>query len=261
VPSGDPSSASEADAPAEPASGRQDWTLERERFADLFARISHDLRSPLGVLAQVVQRLEADLAPHLTDEHRVLLKLGNRGLLRLTNFVERMRLLAELEGGRLELSRQLLDLVAVVRRGVDATLAAEPRREVAVSFEPPSFACRVDGDPRLLSHAVSELVSNAVIHARRRVQVSLAVQGGEASVSVEDDGEGVSEPARRTLFRRFAGASRAGLGIGLSLADEIARAHGGHIELGASTLPPGRPNTVGARFTVTLPLDGPSGGG
>jgi signal transduction histidine kinase len=227
----------------------------RAGYADFFARVSHDLRSPLGIIMHVMQRLEGDLGKQFSDEQRVLMKLGSRGVRRLQSFVERVALLSELENEELELSVQPVDLGQVVQRAVEANAQHDARSEVKVSYEPSEQSSMVLADPMLLSRVLSELLTNAVAHARRSVRVGLLTDpNGGSSVFVEDDGAGVTEHARETLYRRFvARDARGGLGIGLSMARELVRKQSGDIQLEASTLPPGRPGTVGARFVLSLP--------
>jgi len=231
-------------------------------YADFLSRVAHDLRSPLGVVLHVVQQLEADFDPQLAEEHRVLLKLGKRGLRRLQGFLERMRLLSDLEGAKLQPAFQRVDMGRVVQHGIDATVAVEPRSEISVGFDPPPSPVFASGDPRLLVHLVSELVSNALIHARRRVLAGIEVDPDrrEAVVSIEDDGNGVPDSVRDSMFQRFVvRPTRGGLGVGLSIAQDISELHGGRLTLSESRLPPGRPGTTGARFLFRLPID-PSAG-
>ena len=227
----------------------------RAGYADFFARVSHDLRSPLGIVMHVMQRLEADFGKQLSDEQKVLLKLGSRGVRRLRTFVERVALLSEMENDELPVNVQTVDLGQLVQRAVEANVANEPRAEVHVSFEAPERTTMALADPALVSRILAELLVNGVAHARRAVRAGVLADPSGAVVYVEDDGPGVSDEARATLFRRFvAREARGGLGIGLSIAHELATAQGGDIRLEASTLPPGRPGTTGARFVVSLPL-------
>jgi signal transduction histidine kinase len=230
----------------------------RAGYADFLARVAHDLRSPLGIVMHVVQQVEMDLASHLTEEHKTLLGLSRRGLRRLEVFVDRMRLVADLEAGKLQSTKRSVNLAEVVKAGVDAARALEPRGEVTVSFEPAASLPEVMVDPRLLSLAVAELVSNAIVYARRNVRVSVTASGAEVLVVVEDDGAGISDAAKKTLFQRFVmHGMRGGLGIGLSLARDVVGINGGLVEAtGKSSLPEGRPGTVGARFVVALPAAG-----
>lgn len=243
---GAPDEANEA-----PVSAPGEGHASKAGYADFFSRVAHDLRSPLGIVMHVMQRLEADLGAHLNDEQRVLMRLGARGVKRLQGFVERVGILSELEMDELETNLQPLDLGKLVRRCIDAS---EPRSEVSVSYEAPGNTCIVLGDENQLSRVVRELLTNAVAHARRQVRVGVLAEPAGAAVFVEDDGPGVSEEARSTMYRRFAvREAHGGLGIGLSIAQDLAHAQSGEIHVESSSLPPGRPGTIGARFVLSLP--------
>jgi signal transduction histidine kinase len=228
--------------------------LSRAGYADFFARVAHDLRSPLGIVMHVMQKLEGDLGAQLTDEQRTLMKLGTRGVRRLQSFVDRVGLLSDLESDELEVNLQPVDLGQVVERTVEACVTQEPRSGLEVSYEPTAVVCTVMGDPVLLPRLLRELLSNAVAHARRKVKVGIVAEAATASVFIEDDGAGVAPAARGVMYRRFVVRdAHGGLGIGLSMARDLTRAHAGELRLERSSLPPGRPDTVGARFVLTLP--------
>jgi signal transduction histidine kinase len=201
-----------------------------------------------------MQRLESDLGKQFSDEQRVLMKLGLRGVRRLQTFVERVALLSELENDEVEVNVQPVDLGQIVQRAIETNALHEARSEVKVSYEPPGDSRMVAGDPALLSRILTEVLSNAVVHARRSVRVGVLPEPNGASIFIEDDGPGVADNARATLYRRFVVRdARGGLGIGLSMVRELVRVQSGDIRLEASTLPPGRPGTVGARFVLSLP--------
>lgn len=217
--------------------------------ADFFARVSHDLRSPVGVLEEVVALLARDPATAPADERETLHRLGARSVARLRVFAERMRLLADLEG-ELRLVPAPLDLASVVGEAVDATRAAESRRGVDVELAAPE-PVRTRADAAKLAIIVRELVSNAIRNARSKVRVSVEDDTSSARVIVEDDGDGIAEELRARLFRRFvARPSRSGLGVGLSIARDLARAHGGDLALEDRALAVGR---RGARLVLRLP--------
>ena len=241
-----------ASADTEPESSEQGPS--KAGYADFFARVSHDLRSPLGIVMHALQRLEAELGKQLSDEQKVLVKLGARGVRRLQTFVERVGLLSELENDELDVNPQPVDLCQLVARAVEANKAQEPRSDVTVTYEPPSGPCVALADSALLTRVVAELLSNAVAHARRSVRAGVRNESDNVTIFVEDDGPGVPESARGALYRRFiVRDARGGLGIGLSMAKDLVQVQHGDIRLEASTLPPGRPETVGARFVLSLP--------
>jgi len=222
--------------------------------SELLSSLAHDLRSPLGVVSETLSELRSDFDSQLTDDHRVLLGLAERSLRRLNRIADLMSLMVALDSGSFELKRGPVDLVDVLRVAVDAAVAIEPRREVDLVRELPQVACPLEADADRLARAVSEVVINAIRHARRAVRLRLEVVGGEARVAIEDDGQGVAAASRATLFQRLTPrASRSGLGIGLSLAHDVIVAHRGALTLEASTLAPARPGTVGARFVISLP--------
>jgi signal transduction histidine kinase len=245
-------------APSEPSAPPEGeaHAVDPAGLADFLASLAHDLRSPLGVVAEAVAELRSDFAAALTDDHRVLLSLAERGLGRLGRLADTVSLAAALDSGSFELKRRPVDLVALIRDAVATAGAIEPRREVTLVCELPAEHCPAVADADRLARAVVEVVINAVRHARGRVRVRLELASGEARAAIEDDGQGVAASRRATLFVRFAPrASRSGLGLGLSIAHDVIVAHGGRIALEASTLPPGRPGAIGARFVISLPTD------
>jgi two-component system sensor histidine kinase SenX3 len=102
--------------------------------------------------------------------------------------------------------------------------------------------------------ALRNLVDNAVKYSPQSstVRVSVTPRGAFVGIAVEDDGPGIPKDEQRTIFQKFARGSAArtlnvkGTGIGLTMADQIVRAHGGRLELDSE---PGR----GTRFTTFLP--------
>lgn len=224
-------------------------------LAEFLGSLAHDLRSPLGVVTEALSELQADFAAGLTDEHRLLGTLADRGIRRLGRIADTMSLLAALESGSFEIRTRALDFIELVREAVASASAVEPRREVELVCDLPSAPVPLMADAERLSRAITELVINAVRHARRKARVRLELTAREVRLAIEDDGQGVAPEWQATLYTRFtARASRSGLGMGLSIAHDVILAHGGKLTLEASTLPAGRPGTTGASFVISLPL-------
>lgn len=247
---------------AEQAFATDDPVAEHERrsfatvpsgCADFLARAAHDLRSPLGVLAEILPTIQRDLADHLSDEHQAMLKLANRSLFRLRTFVDRMRLVADLELSQLTLACAPTPLDAVVEQVVNMMLVNEPRRGVTVSCVSNTARHSVNADVGKVSHVISELLSNAMRHAASQVRISVEKVQNEIQVIVEDDGPGLSAAEENAMYHRFVERpSRNGLGIGLSLARDLVHAHGGRLSYEKSTLPSIRSPGSGARFVISL---------
>lgn len=223
--------------------------------AHFLERVAHDIRSPLGVIATVFQRLRADLDAHLPPDDRMLLSLAERGVRRLQGSADRMSIVAMLARSETpSISRDPLNLVEIAAVAVSATLASSPRREVQIDWTPPESGCPVIGDRWLLEQALRELVQNGVAHAKHSVRVRVSRNGALAYASVEDDGPGAPAEVRDALQRNLVEPLRSARGVGLSLAVDLAELHGGRISYDDSTLPPGRSRTLGARFLLTLPV-------
>ncbi|MCO5169272.1 MAG: ATP-binding protein [Planctomycetes bacterium] len=223
----------------------------REEFVSV---AGHELRTPLAALQLQVQvlgrRLEALPAPEGADLVR---RAGRLEQLvgRLARLVEQLLDVNRLADQRLRLAPEEVDLAALARE-VAARMEEEAARAGArVVVEAPG-SLRGRWDPLRLEQVLVNLLSNAVKYgAGRPVTVTVAERGGVATVSVRDEGLGISAEDQRRIFDRFERAVPAnqygGLGLGLWITREIVRAHGGEVRVDSQ---PG----VGATFTVALPL-------
>jgi signal transduction histidine kinase len=114
---------------------------------------------------------------------------------------------------------------------------------------------QVRGDPGQLERLVSNLLDNAVRHARSVVIVTLSESERNAVLTVADDGAGIAAADAERVFERFTRLDEArthrdggGVGLGLAIARDIAARHGGTLVLDPRA-------QVGARFRLTLPMD------
>src|SRR5262249_18961014 len=113
----------------------------------------------------------------------------------------------------------------------------------------------VDVDRRLVGSVLREVIGNAIRLASSRVSVEIESAGGKAVVRVHDDGPGFPNEVLATLGQRFAPRCAVrGLGLSLSMAKDVLDAHGGKLQVGSSTLPPGRHGNRGAAVVITLPM-------
>ena len=219
------------------------WEAERAQREQV-ASLAHDLKTPLTVL-----RANADfVADELSDEGAA--ERGGAELVaaardiadgaeRLDGYVHLLIEASRGSGGAslapvppAELCEQVVaEAQPVARaRGVELSVAVDP----AVASAPAAQL-----DRAALARAASNLVSNAVEHARTRVEVSCSVPGGELVIEVADDGPGFSPAALEhgceRLFTDDSSRASTGderhYGIGLAAAAEAARAHGGTVTL------------------------------
>jgi len=226
---------------------RLQQSLERTRgFA---GDAAHELRTPLAALrSQIEVTLEKERS---AEQYRETLAGLGHEVERLATSVQAMLRLARSEAG-LDPARRV------------AVPLAELLREVAGFFEPVAEehgvtlrvgalpAVTLPGDPEWLHQLFANLLHNAIRYTPRGGVVELHAEAGdsELEVRVRDTGPGIPEPEQARVFERFhrvvSRPDRPGTGLGLPIAREIARAHGGEIEL---TSTPG----AGATFTVRLP--------
>jgi len=120
---------------------------------------------------------------------------------------------------------------------------------IDLGFEEPTAAAKVRGNAILLRELISNLIDNAVRYTQRGGQVTVAVTGQEANVtlSVTDNGPGIPESERARVFERFyrvLGSGREGAGLGLAIVREIADRHNAKVRLSAG------PDARGTRLTV-----------
>lgn len=213
-------------------------SVERQR--SFVADASHELRSPIASLRT---QLEVGSAhPRLLDVPGAV-----KDTVRLQQLAADLLLLARLDAGERP-GRTGVELGELVREEV--LLRPGDRVPVTVDTEP---GAEVAGSRGQLARVLGNLLDNAQRHARSAVSVSVLRRGRQVVLAVADDGAGVPEAERERVFERFvrldAARSRddGGAGLGLAIARDVARRHGGTLDLG--TAPSG-----GARFELRLPL-------
>jgi signal transduction histidine kinase len=225
---------------------------------DFVATVSHELRTPLAVIRSAAQNLSAGVVedPGRAKRYGELIESEGR---RLTDMVEEVLEFAGLSGQRRALALKAVDVVSLVRDVVGASsvliAAAHAEVDVKVGDDVPL----VNGDEDSLRRALSNLLANALKHGRDGHWVGINVarrqQSGrdEIHIAVSDRGRGIDAEDLGRVFEPFYRGRHAvdqqiqGYGLGLSLVQRIAEAHGGRI---AVISEPGQ----GATFTLQLPV-------
>ncbi|WP_329056843.1 HAMP domain-containing histidine kinase [Amycolatopsis sp. NBC_01488] len=214
------------------------------------ADVSHELRTPLAAMNAVTDVLDED-AGQLPADTAVAARLVSAETKRLTRLVQDLIEISRFDAGRAELRREKLDVAAAVTDSLTAR-GWEPGSEssAVVADLPPGITAALDR--RRLDIVVANLVGNALRHGAPPVEVVLRAGPGDLVLTVTDHGPGIPEEVLPRVFDRFAKAdtSRArseGSGLGLSIARENARLHGGDI-VAANT-------GGGARFELRLPRE------
>ena len=212
----------------------------------LLHAVSHDLKGPLAGVLGAMQTIRRAERLHLTDkEMNDLYGVIEQAGAKAARLVEDLLDLDRLDRGQLEPQREPTDVVLIADRlaGELPTLAGHP-----VRVDGPRVF--VDVDPTMTERIIENLMNNAARHTSpgTPIHVELVEQKGGVIIVVEDEGPGVDDELKATIFEPFAqGANaRGGVGIGLSLVGRFADLHGGsaHVE---------DRDGGGARFIVVLP--------
>jgi signal transduction histidine kinase len=228
---------------------------ELDEVKSEFLRLaSHELRGPVTVLRGYLAMMQAGEVTRddLSPTYQILLsKVDEINLL-----IEQMLETARLEDGRLVLEVESLDLREVARTaasGVSMRLTARHHLELDLADEPIVVTC----DRTRLLTIVANLLDNAVKYSPQGGKVRLACRIAaavrSAEISVSDEGIGIDPQEMRRIFTRFGRVVNAdnshipGTGLGLYVARQLARMHGGDIEIRSR-------RRVGTTVVVTLPM-------
>jgi signal transduction histidine kinase len=219
---------------------------ERRFVADA----SHELRTPLALL-----QTELELAlrrPRTREELEDALRSASEETHRLVRLAEDLLLIARADQGPLPIRREEVDADRLLA-DVAARFATRARTLDRVLRAEPS-ELRLDVDPLRVEQALGNLVDNALTHGQGDVELRAVAVGSGVELHVLDEGEGFSQEFRARAFDRFSRGDEArsgsGSGLGLSIVELVARAHGG--AAGARNRPDG-----GADVWLSVPAAAP----
>src|SRR2546423_8107069 len=229
-------------------------TLDRlqrsfEQSVRFSAEASHHLKTPIAVLRAGIEEILTDPETPAKQQSRADALLHQ--IHQLTSIAENLLLLARADAGRLDLHRERFDLGEVLR-GIseDASVMAEGEGLAVETKLPPELP--VVADRRAVSLIVQNLLENAIKYNQPEgcICIYASASNGEAELTVKNNGEPIPPERAPHIFERFyrarADARIFGQGLGLSIAAELAKAHGGRLELVRS-------DREWTEFRLTLP--------
>jgi signal transduction histidine kinase len=232
---------------------RLDRTFETQRR--MIADAGHDLRTPLTAMqGEIEVTLRGERSP---VEYKATLSSVLEEVDHLVSISDSLVLLARLDAGALSPERIERDVADLVQRSV---LRAQARAEGDrnITFAGPDGGGATGAvDAKMLTVAVDHLLDNAIKHTPdgTDVHIRVAARDGELTITVEDDGPGLSEETLSHLFERFyrtdAARARTGAaGLGLTIVAAIVSAHSGKIRADAS-------DRGGLRVSIEIPREAP----
>jgi signal transduction histidine kinase len=232
----------------QPIAGELD-VVEQAAWRDLMRVLAHEIMNSLTPIASLSESLARRQTQAGDPEVKAALEVIARRSENLMGFVDRYRLVADTPPPiRAEVA---LDAFARDITRLMAASFAGARAELTLQVDPPGLT--VEADRSLLEQAVINLLKNALDASRAapspKVSLACAAADTQVTITVRDNGEGVPPDRLETIFVPFFTSRSGGSGVGLSLARQIALAHGG--QLTARNNPDG-----GATFEMSLPRQG-----
>lgn len=220
------------------------------RSEDLIVEAAHRIRTPLATV-----RMQAEVT------HRRLQKPEHKRAIRemIRAVDESSRSAGQLLDHAMvtfraeSLAKAPLDLIALVDETCDRLAPTADLKDIEITRDLPDASFETDGDRVLLQSALGNILDNAIKYSPEDSQITVrASQGREYRLEISDQGRGFGDADTAALTGRFSRGSNVadivGSGLGLTIADEVARSHGGRLEI--STNPKG----VGACVSFVLPL-------
>lgn len=217
-----------------------------------FTNVSHDLRTPLTLIAEPVAQLAA--ADNLTPQQHTLIRIADKNTRILQRLINQILDFRKYENGKLSLNLTETDFAKSIRDWMESFYAMARKRDIKFTLQAPSYDCPLPMafDAEKIERVVFNLLSNAFKHTpdNGSITVTYKEDNGNLILRVADTGEGISERDLDKIFDRFYQVDRIhpnGSGIGLAVAKAFVELHGGTISVESTP-------QKGTAFTITLPV-------
>lgn len=216
-----------------------------------FTNVSHDLRTPLTLIAEPVEQLE--MADYLTPQHHALIKIASKNVKILRRLINQILDFRKYENGKLTVNLSEVHIAELMRDWTESFTAIARKRDIKLNVDiqiDPSATLAIDVEK--IERVFFNLMSNAFKYTADNGKIHLVCTCDDSRLifSVEDTGQGIAVEDLGNIFDRFYQVDKIhpnGSGIGLSLAKAFIELHGGSIEVESA---PGK----GSKFTVMLPV-------
>ena len=233
------------------ADDRTEITRTEEIRNDFVANVSHELKTPVGAISLLAEALESSADDE--DAVRRFAKRMHKESARLAALVQDIIELSRLQGANVAQQGHPVDINDVIAEAVDRSQLPAESKNIHIVIGGRAQA-KVYGDRDLLVTALRNLIDNAIRYSPDNTRVGIGVRSKEGlvSVSVTDQGEGLSPEDQERVFERFYRVDSArsrhtgGTGLGLSIVKHVVSNHGGEVTLWSQ---PGQ----GSTFTLRLP--------
>lgn len=233
----------------------RDEAEEANRTKDFFlAIVSHELRSPLNAIlgwTKILLTKNVD-----ADTQRSALETIERSARSQAKLIEDLVDSARIASGKLRLEFRPTNLYEVIKNVCSSQKPAAEAKEIALDFNADRTKIHVFGDMVRLQQIFTNIVSNSIKFTPQggEVAINISLNNGKVTISVKDNGQGISAQALPNIFRQFAqgdektSGDRSGLGLGLSISKILIEKHNGKIAAKSEGI------GQGAEFVVEMPL-------
>lgn len=215
-----------------------------------FTNVSHDLRTPLTLIAEPVAQLNN--ASNLDSQQKTLIRIADKNVKILQRLINQILDFRKFENHKLNLSLTEVDLSKSIKEWLESFESVARKRDIKLILNQPETPVVLALDSEKIERVFFNLISNALKYSpdNSTITVSLREENDQVILKVSDTGEGISQENIANIFDRFFQVDRLrprGSGIGLSLAKAFVELHGGTISVESEL-------HKGSVFTVTLPV-------
>jgi PAS domain S-box-containing protein len=239
---------------AEASQARKDAESANRVKDVFFASITHELRSPLNACTMWLDVLA--LGP-LSDKSAKAIDAIKRNLKLQTRLVNDLIDAAKISAGGIEIHREAYELERLIEANLETWRLLATARKLEFIYRLPERRHRLHVDSERLTQVLNNLLENAFAHtpAGGRVELRVRDDAENVAIEVEDTGTGLSAEDLERVFTPFwraasAKPSHKGLGLGLAIAENLVKSHGGTLRAQSPGL------GMGCVFTITLPSEG-----
>lgn len=228
-------------------SDREQMEQLREDFMNI---VSHDIRTPLSSLAVCFDMLADGLLGDLNEIGENYISKGQNQIDRVMKLTEDLLNIARLESGEIQLQKNECQVDQLMQCAVDSVITTAQKRGININVIPSSLTVFADEDR--IVQILLNFVGNALKYTASGKNMTLFATESESSVriSVQDQGPGIPEALRSTIFERFkqvsASDQKRGTGLGLAICKLLAQSHGGTVGIDSA-------EGSGSIFWVELP--------
>jgi len=219
---------------------------------DFIANISHELKTPIGAISLLSEAIDgAKDDPAAVSKFNAQLSRESK---RLAQLVQDVIQLSRFQSTEVFAKAENVNVNAVVVDAIDRNQFLAQRRNIKINHES-SDSFEVYGDAEMITVALKNLIENAILYSDEgsTVGVGVKLEGDVVSISVTDQGVGLSPDDQKRIFERFYRVDQprsretGGTGLGLSIVKHVALSHQGEVRVFSK---PG----VGSTFTLRLPV-------